>query len=84
MQKRRLMSPIPKRYAYVVFGFVQSGLTCAVTAAVASLPFARSGAFLSHWVQSWLVAWVTMIPVVLLASPLIRRVADALTRDEAT
>jgi hypothetical protein len=76
------MLPIPKRYAYVIFGVVQSGLTCAVAAAIASLSFARSGAFLSHWIQSWSVAWATMIPVVFFGYPVIRRVADALTRDE--
>jgi hypothetical protein len=77
------MLRIPKRYAHVVFGVVQSGLTCAVAAAIASLSFAGSGAFFVHWIQSWLVAWATMIPVVLLASPFIRRVSDALTSDEA-
>lgn len=76
------MFRIPRRYAFVVFGIVQSGLTCAVAAAIASLSFARSGTFFVHWIQSWLVAWATMIPVVLLASPFIRRVADALTVDE--
>lgn len=76
------MFRIPKRYAHVVFGVPQSGLTCAVAAAIASLSFVRSGVFFVHWSQSWLVAWATMIPVVLLASPVIRRVADALTVDE--
>lgn len=76
------MPRIPKRHAYVVFGVMQSGLTCAVAAAIASLSFVRSGAFFGHWSQSWLVAWATMIPVVILASPFIRRVADALTADE--
>ena len=79
--KRRVMLRIPKQYAYVVFGIVQSGLTCAVAAAIARLSFARSGAFFEHWIQSWLAAWATMIPVVLLASPFIRRLADALTSD---
>jgi hypothetical protein len=47
----------PRQYAYVVFGFVQSALTCAAAAAIASLLFVRSGAFVSHSNQSWLVAW---------------------------
>ena len=75
------MLRIPKRYAYVVVGVVQSGLTCAVAAAIASFSFAASGVFFVHWIQSWLAAWATMIPVVLLASPIIRRLADALTSD---
>jgi hypothetical protein len=60
---------------------VQSGLTCAVAAAIASLSFARSGAFFVHWIQSWLVAWAMMIPVVVLASPFIRRISDAFIVD---
>jgi hypothetical protein len=31
---------------------------------------------------SWLIAWVTMLPIVLLAAPPIRSLALALTRDE--
>jgi hypothetical protein len=31
--------------------------------------------------KSWIIAWATMIPFVLLAIPLIRRAVDALTRE---
>jgi hypothetical protein len=37
---------------------------------------------LQNWLSSWLIAWVTMLPVVLLAAPAIRSLAHALTRDE--
>ena len=74
------MPAIPRRYAHYVFGFIQSGLTCAVTAAIASVPFWSEGAFASHAIRAWLIAWCTMVPVVLLAAPVIRRIVDAVPR----
>jgi hypothetical protein len=40
------------------------------------------GTFTSRWGQSWLLAWLTMLPVVLFAAPFIQKLSDALTRDE--
>jgi hypothetical protein len=71
---------IPRRYGYFVFGFIQSGFTCAVAAAIASTPFLGQGMFISQWIKSWLIAWAIMTPFVLLAAPLINRAVAALTR----
>jgi len=73
---------IPRRYSHFVFGFIQSGLTCAIAAAIASLPLVGSGRFVVHWLQAWLFAWILMLPVVLFAAPVIRRLAHAVTREE--
>ncbi len=75
------MMSIPKRHSYFVFGIIQAGFTCAIAAAIASAPFMHDGIFLSYWLKSWLIAWATMIPFVLLATPLIRRAVDALTEE---
>ena len=75
------MLGIPRRFSHFVFGFIQSGLTCAVAAAIASVPFLTSGTFASHWLQSWLMAWITMLPIVLFAAPAIRSLTDILTRE---
>jgi hypothetical protein len=72
---------IPKRYSHFIFGLIQSGFTCAIAAAIASAPFTHNGNFISHWLKSWIIAWATMIPFVLLATPLIRRAVDVLTRE---
>ncbi len=72
---------IPKRFSHFLFGLIQSGFTCAIAAAIASAPFAHEGAFLSHWAKSWLFAWVTMVPFVLIATPFIRRAVDRLTTE---
>ncbi len=75
------MLGIPRRYSHYVFGVIQSGLTCAIAAAIASLPFLPDGSFARHWLQSWGIAWVTMLPVVILAAPAIRALVHRLTRE---
>ena len=59
----------PRRYSHFVFGVFQSGLTCAMAAAIASFPFIETGGFVHNWIVSWLVSWVTMLPVVWLRHP---------------
>jgi integral membrane sensor domain MASE1 len=76
------MRRIPRRYNHFVFSVIQSGLTCFIAAAIASLSFVAQGSFVDHWMKAWVVAWVTMLPVVLLAAPVIRRIADRLTGDD--
>jgi hypothetical protein len=73
------MLPIPRRHAHFVFGIIQSGLTSAIAAAIASYPFFADGSFMVHWLASWLVAWIMMLPVVLFAAPFIRRLSHFLT-----
>jgi FtsH-binding integral membrane protein len=75
------MLGIPRRFSHFVFGIVQSGLTCAVAAAIASYPFLNEGFFLRRWVEAWLLAWLIMLPVVIFAAPGIRRLATALTSE---
>lgn len=76
------MLGIPRRYSHFVYGFIQSGLTCAIAAAIASFPFMASGAFVMHWLQSLLFSWLVMLPVVLFAAPAIRRLTDVVTKEE--
>jgi hypothetical protein len=76
------MLRIPRQYSHFVYGFIQSGLTCAIAAAIASLPLMAEGAFVAHWLKSWLFAWIMMLPVVLFAAPAIRNLTHILTRDD--
>lgn len=77
------MLGIPRRYAHFVFGILQSCLTSAIAAAIASAPALVQGRFIAHWLPSWLLAWALMIPVVMFAAPVLRRLAERLTRAEA-
>jgi hypothetical protein len=76
------MLGIPRRFSHFVYGVIQSGLTCAIAAAIASLPFTTTGVFVTHWLRSSLVAWITMLPIVLFAAPAIRNVTQFLTRED--
>ena len=75
------MRRIPRKYGYFVFGVIQSGLTSAIAAGVAGVPFLGSFAFVETWLHSWLIAWMTTIPIVMLAAPAIRRLVLALTTE---
>lgn len=77
------MLRIPRRYGHFVFGVIQSGMTSAIAAGVASMPFFGTFEFLENWVSSWLIAWMTTIPIVILAAPAIRRLVLALTIDSS-
>jgi len=76
------MLGIPRRYSHFVFGALQSGLTCLIAAAIASTPALATHEFVKHWLLSFAVAWLTMLPVVLLAAPLIRSLSLRLTRED--
>jgi Protein of unknown function (DUF2798) len=77
----KTMLRIPRRHGHFVFGVIQSGLTSAIAAGVASIPFLGTFAFIENWLGSWLIAWMTTIPIVMLAAPVIRRLVLALTID---
>ena len=74
------MPGIPRRYSHFVFGVIQSGLTSAIAAAIASYPLATAHLFV-HWLESWLISWVLMLPIVIFAAPAIRRLSYALTSE---
>ena len=76
------MFAIPRRDSHFIFAVVQAGLTCLIAAGIASLPLVTMGQFLVHWLLSWAISWVTMLPVVVLAAPLIRSVSFHLTSGE--
>jgi hypothetical protein len=77
-----MMLAVPRRHSHFVFAVIQAGLTCLIAAGIASFPALSMRQFLTHWLLSWAISWITMLPVVLLAAPLIRAVSIALTREE--
>ena len=76
------MFRIPRCYSHLVYGFIQSRLTCGIAAAIAGFPLTTSDNFVLHWLQAWLFSWLLMSPVVLFAAPAIRRLAHAVTTEE--
>jgi hypothetical protein len=76
------MLGIPRRFSHFVYGVIQSGVTCAIAAGIASFPFMATGTFIIHWLQSWFFAWILMLPIVLFAAPAIRNLTNILTRED--
>lgn len=77
------MARIPHRYAPLIFGVIQSGLTTAIATAIATLQTTTFGLrFLLYWIWAWGLAWIAMLPIVVLAAPLIQRSVRALTDSE--
>lgn len=74
------MARLPQKYAPYVFGVIQAAITTAVATGVATHQLTEFGVlFLERWAFAWLVAWVTMLPVVVLFAPLLQRAVAALT-----
>lgn len=61
------MFGIPRRYSHFLFGVIKAGLTSLIAAGIASLPSSTLVGFFKHWQLSGLVAWIAMLPVVVLA-----------------
>ena len=78
------MFGIPRRYSHFLFGVIQAGLTSLIAAGIAIFPSPTLVGFFKHWLLSGLVAWIAMLPVVVLAAPAIRALSVALTREEPT
>ena len=81
LQEAAVKLRIPRRHGHFVFGVIQSGLTCLVAAGIASYPDSGAAAFVEHWLLAWLISWLTMLPVVLLAAPGIRTLVNHMTRE---
>lgn len=73
----------PRRHAHFVYGVIQSGLTTALATAVATFNSLATESFLFHWLRSWAIAWALMLPVVVAAAPLLRRLTLCLTRQDS-
>lgn len=72
---------IPRRYAHVLFGVIQAGLTSAIASGVAVAAAPGAAPALQRWLSAWFLPWAMMLPVVVFAAPFIRRAVEALTAD---
>ena len=75
------MLGIPRRYSHFVYGAIQSGITSLLAAAITSYPFLATGQFLRHCLLSWLISWAALLPVVLVAAPVLKSMSMRLTRE---
>lgn len=73
---------IPGRFSHYAFGVIQSGLTSGIAAAIASAPLLTQGKFLANWLGSWALSWLVMLPIVIVAAPVIRASVMILTKSD--
>lgn len=74
---------LPRRMAPYVYGVLQAAITTGVATLVAALSFSHPAVgLLEAWLKPWLLAWLTMLPVVILIAPVIQRAVLRLTYDE--
>ena len=73
---------VPRRHAHYLYGVIQAGITCGVATLIAHLSFMQGSDASAGLFLSWLLSWLTMVPIVLLSAPLIRRAVNRLTVDD--
>jgi hypothetical protein len=74
------MARLPARSAPYIYGIIQAAITTAVATGIATYQLLGPGmAFLESWPASWLLAWLTMLPAVLVGAPLIHGLVRRIT-----
>ena len=77
------MARLPHRFAPLAPGMIQVAITTAVATAVAVLQSSGLGAASpARWATGWFAAWLVMLPVVIVISPLVQRRVAAVTAPE--
>jgi hypothetical protein len=71
---------LSSRRGPLIFGVIQSGLTSAVAAAIAHSSDSL-GAFPADWLRTWLISWIVVLPIVLLAAPVIHKIVAYMTSE---
>lgn len=71
------MTKLPRRFAPLVYGIIQSGITSAIASGIAT--WQAIGFAPVAWAIAWLIAWAAMLPVVVLVSPMIQKAVLSLT-----
>lgn len=71
---------IPARFAPILFGFILSGLMSCLVSGIATLRATGmvDGIF-GLWMVSWMNSWVVAFPTVLIVAPLARRFVARVT-----
>ena len=70
---------IPRKFGQLVFGFLLSGLMSLVVSGIST--FRAVGwvpDFLGLWSAAWFTAWLVAFPIVVIAAPLVGRLANRL------
>lgn len=74
---------IPRKYSPLLFALILSGVMSLLVSGLSTLRATGPiPGFASLWLGAWLTAWLLALPLVLLISPLTRRVVEWLVRSD--
>jgi cytochrome c oxidase assembly factor CtaG len=76
------MPKLHRRFRQQTSAVIQSAITCAIATTIASPAGLSSSELLTYEFKAWMVAWMTIVPFVLLATPLIRRLTSFVVQAE--
>ncbi len=74
------MARLPKRCAPLAYGVIQAGITTSIATATATYQAVGPERFAGTWPVAWAIAWLTMLPIVALVSPLIQSAVASMVR----
>ncbi|MGR3761010.1 DUF2798 domain-containing protein [Roseobacteraceae bacterium NS-SX3] len=80
-QLLRRFPMLPARFAPVLFAAIMSGLMSCIVTCIATLRAAGTGpGMMEKWMDAWSLSWPTAFAVILVLSPLVRRLMTVLVR----
>lgn len=69
------------RAEFIAFGFLLTGLMSLVVSGISTLRTAGAQeGFVALWLSAWLPSWAVAFPVILVVSPLARRIVAGIFR----
>ncbi|MDY7562581.1 DUF2798 domain-containing protein [Pseudomonas sp. 10B1] len=76
------MPKLNGRFRQQTSAVIQSAITSAIATTIASPADLSLGDFLSYESKNWSIAWLTIVPFVLLATPLIKWLTSFFVQEE--
>ncbi|MBI5258639.1 MAG: DUF2798 domain-containing protein [Burkholderiales bacterium] len=74
----------PQKFAPALFGLILSGLMSLLVSGIATLrSVGLPENFVALWAGGWLTSWIVAFPIVLVISPITRRVVAMLVGDRS-
>ena len=74
---------LPARFQPFIFGLIVSGfMSCFVSGIATFRAVGMIEGFFGVWMMSWLNSWAVAYPIILLVSPMARRLTQRLVRAE--
>ena len=75
------MLKLAPKFAPLIYGIIQAAITTAVATGIATCHLVGFDMeFLDKWARTWSISWLSMLSVIVLVAPFIRRTVVALTK----